>query len=78
MYRGGVSMNMETIVRLEEERDKICLQKLVGIEPDFSEMRSICKILQEKTEYNFKVDDTDEQLLESVILFFRDILKASI
>ena len=69
-------MNMETIERLEEERDKICLQNLSGIEPDFSEMRSICKNLQESTGYDFKLTGTNSEVLKSVVKFFRDILKA--
>ena len=70
-------MIMETIEKLEEERDKICLQKLNDTESDFSEIRSICKSLQETTGYDFKLNGTDNEVLRSVIHFFRDILKAA-
>lgn len=66
---------MLSLEKLEKERDQIMLTSLAGGEVDFSRLRELCKEYQTEVDYVFATTGTDEELWNSVITYFRDILK---
>ena len=61
--------------QIQEERDSIMLASLFDIPKDYSKLRELCYQMNEVSDARFAVDGSDEELWQSVVAFYQQILK---
>ena len=68
---------MDLFQKLMQEKDKITMQSLFGEKVDFTRLREIAVAFADNNDVDLNTDGTDEELWESVIGYFKNLLKES-
>lgn len=70
-------MSFTTFEQILEEKKKIILSKLRGINPDYSKLRELANEFNENCDSVFKTDSSDTDLWKSVCQITDEYLKKS-
>ena len=66
---------MDLFQELMQEKDKIMMRSLFGEKVDYTRLREIAVAFADNNDVNLNTDGTDEELWESVIGYFKNLLK---